>query len=165
MIKGPKRFTPSPCQVEDIPIIDAVIISHSHYDHTSLPTIKKIKEKHPEAHFFVPLRLKKWFQSCGVEQVTELDWWESSSMTLSSSRGSGKRVTPSNNASEDSNDSRSSDVSAIIGCLPCQHTSARTPFDQNHTLWASWSVASGGKKVWFGGSVVVRVTFGLPSSR
>jgi hypothetical protein len=55
---GPARYTPAPCNIEDIPIIDAVVISHNHYDHLSLPTILKIKEKHPNVQFFAPLGLK-----------------------------------------------------------------------------------------------------------
>ena len=43
------------------------------------------------------------------------------------------------------------DITASISCLPCQHMAARGPFDRNTTLWASWSVESGGKKLWFGG--------------
>ena len=51
--------TEVPCQIEDISTIDVVIISHSHYDHMDHPTIMKIKKKHLDAHFFVPLRNKK----------------------------------------------------------------------------------------------------------
>ena len=57
---------------------------------------------------------------------------------------------------------RSSDITARIGCLPCQHTSARGPFDRGHTLWASWSVESGGKKVWFGGYVIMIIMLLIP---
>lgn len=53
-------------------------------------------------------------------------------------------------------------MTARFGCLPCQHTSARTPFDQNTTLWASWSIESGGKKVWFGGDTGYRSVPQLP---
>ena len=80
---GPKRFTKVPCQIEEIPTIDAVVISHSHYDHLDHPTITRIKAKHPDVHFFVPLRLKQWFLASGIKEVTELDWWEESDFTLS----------------------------------------------------------------------------------
>lgn len=56
---GPKRYTETPCRLSDIPIIDVVVISHSHYDHLSHPSILKIQETHPNVLFAVPLGLKK----------------------------------------------------------------------------------------------------------
>lgn len=110
----------------------------------------KIKKKHPNVHFFVPLGNKKWFHDSGVEQVTELDWWEGREFTLSPST---EKPTVSK---KDLGEEREKSISASISCLPCQHTSARTPFDQSHTLWASWAIESGGKKVWFGGDTGYR---------
>lgn len=152
---GPKRYTEMPCQIEDIPYVDAVLISHNHYDHLSYPTIKKIQSLHPNAHFFAPLGNKKWFTASGVENMTELDWWETRDVRLSEGK-LGKSEWHTNGKTEDlaivSPTSEESDkIAAAVGCLPCQHASARTPFDKSHTLWSSWSVDSGGKKVWFGG--------------
>lgn len=155
---GPKRYTEMPCEIEDIPFVDAVVISHSHYDHLSHPTILKIIQKHKNVHFFVPLGLKKWFNNSGVHNVTELDWWEERTITLSS--GSGHKVSDLD-ASATSSEA-SSDITATVSCLPCQHTSARTPFDKGHTLWASWSVSSGNKKVYFGGDTGYRAVPELP---
>ena len=147
-----------PCNIEDIPIIDAVIISHNHYDHLSHPTILKIKAKHPQAHFFAPLGNKKWFTDSGVEKATELDWWQSKNIRLSEKAGD-EKGTVSHVVTDDGHSSSTSEssggISAIIGCRPCQHASARSGWDRNQTLWSSWSVESGGKKVWFGG-------YGLP---
>lgn len=154
---GPARFTPAPCQIEDIPIIDAVVISHSHYDHLSYPTVLQIKERHPEAHFFVPLGNKRWFEGCGIAKVTEMDWWESRDIRLSVSRSregakkSDNTVMEVSSTSESTTTESGEDIVATIGCLPCQHMSVRTPFNRMQTLWASWSVESGGKKVWFAG--------------
>lgn len=156
---GPKRFTEVPCQIEDIPIVDAVVISHNHYDHLSLPTISKIKAKHPNAHYFAPLGNKKLLNDAGITEVTELDWWEERDLKLElASRG--PPVVP-----KDTGQARTEDgvMHARIGCLPCQHTSARTAFDKGHTLWASWSVESGGKKVWFGGDTGYRAVPELPA--
>jgi N-acyl-phosphatidylethanolamine-hydrolysing phospholipase D len=139
---GPGRFTDPPCKIEDIPIIDAVVISHNHYDHLSLPTISKIQETHPDVQFFAPLGNKAWFDRCNIKNMTELDWWESRELKLT------KEV-----KSEDTAEPQV--IEATIGCLPCQHMAARTPFDRMCTLWASWSVESGGKKLWFGGYVSV----------
>lgn len=159
---GPKRYTEVPCQIEDIPVIDAVVISHNHYDHMDHPTIMKIKAKHPNVHFFVPLRNKQWFTASGIHEVTELDWWEERDMKLSPSQhapeisttASEKKVTPPPPPPPPQDTSQN--ILARISCLPCQHTSARTLFDKGHTLWASWSVESGGKKIWFGGDTGYR---------
>jgi L-ascorbate metabolism protein UlaG (beta-lactamase superfamily) len=149
--KSLRRYTPPPCEIEDLPTVDVVVISHSHYDHLSYPTVLRIKEKFPSAHFFAPLGNKQWFEKCGVRNVTELDWWETRDVKLAATPGEKDRsvsVTPSS-STEDRND----DIVATIGALPCQHVSARTPFDKNKTLWASWSVESGGSKVYFAGYV------------
>lgn len=140
-----------PCQIEDIPFIDAVVISHNHYDHLSHPTIQKIAQKHPNAHFFVGLGNKAWFDHMKLSShnVTEMDWWEENDIKISTA---------------DTGDNTNEPITATIGCLPCQHTSARTAFDKANTLWASWSVTSGGKKVWFGGDTGYRTVPELPAS-
>lgn len=145
---GPKRYTEAPCQIKDIPIIDAVVISHNHYDHLSYPTIKEISERHPNCHFFAPLGNKEWFTCSGIENMTELDWWEERDIALSPSKPTGTEVTePANNSAA------SADIQARISCLPCQHTSNRGLFDRGKTLWSSWAIESGGRKVYFAGYV------------
>ncbi|KAL2063027.1 hypothetical protein VTL71DRAFT_6099 [Oculimacula yallundae] len=160
---GPKRYTEPPCHIKDLPIVDLVVISHSHYDHLSHPSVVKIHEAHPEAHFLVGLGLKKWFQECGIENVSEMDWWDDVDITLSASK-MGEKLISTTSASSGS-PSPSTDttppkdensITARISCLPCQHTSARTAFDKGATLWCSWAVASGGKSVWFGGDTGYR---------
>lgn len=156
---GPKRYTEVPCEIEDLPIVDAVVISHSHYDHLSGPTVKRIQSCHPNAHFFVPLRLKEFFTSSGINNVTELDWWEERDMQLSAQRSKPRISADTSSAVTEKSDNQ---MVARFGCLPCQHTSARTAFDKGCTLWASWSVESGGKKVWFGGDTGYRAVPELP---
>ncbi|KAL9075170.1 MAG: hypothetical protein Q9161_001856 [Pseudevernia consocians] len=158
---GPKRYTDMPCQIKDIPFIDAVVISHSHYDHLSHPTILEIKQRHPNVHFFAPLGNKKWFEKVGVHNATELDWWQSRQFTLSKQPKSEKLEHEDIDGTVSIGESE--DIEATIECLPCQHTSGRTPFNKSHTLWASWRVASGGKKIWFGGDTGYRTVPELPA--
>ncbi|KAI9498659.1 beta-lactamase superfamily domain-containing protein [Zychaea mexicana] len=136
---GPKRYTEPPCQLKDLPKIDAVVISHNHYDHLDLNSIKELAEQHPEAHFYVPLGNKAWFNiEKSNERVTELDWWQDRTLTL----GNGKAVK--------------------LTCTPCQHFSGRGILDRNKTLWASWCLEgvregqSSGGKVFFGGDTGYR---------
>jgi L-ascorbate metabolism protein UlaG (beta-lactamase superfamily) len=156
---GPKRYTPVPCHIKDLPVVDLVVISHSHYDHLSHPTVMELHKAHPNAQFLVGLGLKKWFHECGIENVEELDWWTDIDVTLSPKTGE-KRISTTSNSS--SPPRASEDITARISCLPCQHTSARTAFDKGVTLWCSWAVTSGGKSVWFGGDTGYRAVPQLP---
>jgi L-ascorbate metabolism protein UlaG (beta-lactamase superfamily) len=151
---GPKRYTEAPCQIKDIPTIDAVVISHNHYDHLSHPTVTEIAERHPGCHFFVPIGNKQWFTATGIKQCTELDWWESTEFTLTPSAPEGKRV--SVGSASDSSNGSSKTITAQLSALPAQHMSARSPTDKAKTLWASWSVKSGNKSVYFGGDTGYR---------
>lgn len=158
---GPKRYTEMPCKISDMPFIDAVVISHSHYDHLSHPTVLEIKEKFKNVHFFVPLGNKQWFEKLGIANCTEMDWWEEKTLSMSS-QGSAKTV--EDGADKSTEAPSVGGLTATIGCLPCQHTSGRTPFDRARTLWSSWSISSGGKKIWFGGDTGYRAVPELPET-
>jgi L-ascorbate metabolism protein UlaG (beta-lactamase superfamily) len=132
---GPKRFSHPPCTIEEVPEIDIVVISHNHYDHLDLPTVKAIHRSNPHAHFFCGLNLKAWFTSCGIAEtnVTELDWWDSASVNVS---GIG---------------------SVSLTCTPAQHSSARGPFDREKTLWCSWVIEEPSQKnIFFAGDTGYR---------
>ncbi len=72
---GPKRLHPIPCSIDEFPKTDAIILSHSHYDHTDLPMLKRIAAPHTQ--FFVPLGMGPILQSVGFFNVAEGDWWDS----------------------------------------------------------------------------------------
>ena len=116
---GPKRYTPTPCAIDDLPNIDAVCISHNHYDHLDIDAIKFLNARSKTTHFFCGLNNGQWFQGLGIdaEFVHEMDWWDGLTMTIKG-------------------------VSSVdIVCTPAQHTSARGPFDKDKTLWCSWALA------------------------
>lgn len=160
-IKSLKRFTPPPCELEDLPAVDVVVISHNHYDHLSYPTIQRLQKKFPEAHYFAPLGNKVWFEKCGVEKVTELDWWESRDVKLEAVKTDDRSDRTGSVSVSEGN--IKGGITATIGALPCQHVSARTPFDKCKTLWASWSVESGGAKVYFAGDTGYRTVPDTPA--
>ncbi|KAF3128309.1 hypothetical protein TWF594_011645 [Orbilia oligospora] len=142
---GPARYTKVPCEIEDMPIVDAVIISHAHYDHLDVTSVKRIHAKFPNAHFFVPLGNHKWFKSLGIDNCTEQDWWQDTEINIEVK------------AKETATDGETtSSVSATISNFPCQHTAGRTLTDLNSTLWSSWGVTSGGKSVFFAGDTGYR---------
>ena len=159
---GPKRFSKPPCSIAEIPVVDAVVISHSHYDHLSSPSVNEVHKHHPNAHFFVGLGLAKWFRSSGIDKVTELDWWEDADLTLTPASTGPEAA--ANSAQSSRNEGT---ITARISCLPAQHSSGRTPMDKDTTLWCSWGVSSPSpspnpasppitKSVYFGGDTGYR---------
>jgi len=118
---GPKRLNPPGLAFEELPQIDVVVISHDHYDHLDLGTVKRLAETH-DPLFLVPLGLKAWFADNGMSRVEELDWWQERQY-----RG------------------------VRFVCVPAQHFSQRTLWDGNTRLWASWAVLSRERRLYFAG--------------
>lgn len=118
---GPRRLSPPGLAFEALPPIHVVLISHDHYDHLDLDTVKRLAAAH-DPLFVVPLGLKRWFAEQGITRVEELDWWESLEHR-------GLRLV----------------------CLPAQHFAQRTPWDGNARLWASWAVIGASRRLYFGG--------------
>jgi len=108
---GPKRVVPPAVTIDDLPQIDAVVISHSHYDHLDLPSLTALYAHQDQVTFLVPLGLKELLQGAGISNVIELDWWEEVMV------GEVK-----------------------FTATPVRHWSSRTPFDRNQTLWSGWMV-------------------------
>ena len=71
---GPKRYTEPGIQLEDLPPIDIVVISHNHYDHLDLPTLEALG---PQVTYVVPLKNGELLRSIGLTKIHELDWHES----------------------------------------------------------------------------------------
>jgi N-acyl-phosphatidylethanolamine-hydrolysing phospholipase D len=118
---GPRRLSSPGLAFEDLPRIEFVLISHDHYDHLDLNTVKRLAEAH-DPLFLVPLGLKAWFADNGMRRVEELDWWQEREY-----RG------------------------VRFVCVPAQHFSQRTLWDGNKRLWASWAVLSAKRKFYFAG--------------
>ncbi|MGW2346485.1 MBL fold metallo-hydrolase [Streptomyces sp. NPDC001661] len=73
----PARVTPAGVAWSALPRVDAVVISHNHYDHLDWPTVKRLPRDTP---VLVPAGLARWFTRRGFTQVTELDWWEAAEL-------------------------------------------------------------------------------------
>ncbi len=107
---GPKRTTAPGLELAKLPPLDIVLISHNHYDHLDSSSIRQLKYHSPEAKYFVPLGLGKWFNRERITNHVEYDWWE----------GENYR-------------------NAQIDAVPAQHWSNRG-FDRNESLWCSWVI-------------------------
>ena len=111
---GPKRYRPIPCDIEDLPHVTAVVISHNHYDHLEWDAVVKLNHFHKDIRWFVPKGLKDWFTDC--KNVIELAWWEESVMNLN-----------------DKDDTK-------VICVPAQHWSQRKLHDAMTSLWCGWVI-------------------------
>ena len=118
---GPKREVETPIPLESISKVDVVLISHNHYDHLDKHTVQRLHDLHPAITWFVPLGVKKWFQSMGIESVVELSWWEDFLCKIGEEKG----------------------VTLKVTSTPAQHFSGRTLRDFNKTLWCGWVVEMG----------------------
>jgi L-ascorbate metabolism protein UlaG (beta-lactamase superfamily) len=120
---GPRRVVAPAIGLAELPHIDAVVISHNHYDHLDRATVKRLAAQTGGcARFFVPLGLKAWFAGIGIHEVTELDWWDETVY-----RGLKFTLTP------------------------VQHWSSRTPWDRDKTLWGGWVVEAPRFRFFFAG--------------
>lgn len=108
---GPRRTTPVGVGLADLPRVDAVLVSHNHYDHLDWASLRMLRDHSPQATYFVPLRLGAWFRNIGIDRIVELDWWE---------------------------ESRAGD--AAVTAVPTQHWSNRLIYDRNRTLWCGFVV-------------------------
>jgi L-ascorbate metabolism protein UlaG (beta-lactamase superfamily) len=118
---GPKRHCAPGLRLEDLPPLDAILISHDHFDHLDVSTLRSLRTRH-RARIFCPLGVAKLLRKLGFADPVELDWWESSELSSA----------------------------ARIHCTPAQHFSGRSLFDRNRTLWCSWLVENPHGTIYFG---------------
>ncbi len=119
---GPKRFHPPPIALEQLPAIDAVLISHDHYDHLDMATVQALGRK--GTHFYVPLGIGDDLRFWGLPQaqIHELDWGESVKL---------------------------GDLTLFSGAA--QHYSGRGLTDRNETLWGSWTIVGPQHRAFYAG--------------
>lgn len=120
---GNKRFSNRlPIEIEKLPSIDAVLITHDHYDHLDYESIQKLKSK--VNMFYTPLGIGIHLLKWGVEKerIIELDWWQEIKFD-----------------------------ELTIRCTPAQHFSGRGISDREKTLWCSWIIQSDEENLFFSG--------------
>lgn len=117
-----KRFQAPAIALAELPEIDAIIISHDHYDHLDEKTMKFFASK--KTRFFVPLKVGEDLVDWGIDKsrIVELDWWESVE-----------------------------EFGIKFTAAPAQHFSGRGMFDKNETLWASWIIQGQKEKIYYSG--------------
>lgn len=123
---GPKRFRVPGLALDALPPIDAVLLSHDHFDHLDKPSVAALLERHgPDLPFITPLGYRGWFERQGAREVRELDWWQDTEVGPP-----GHRVR--------------------VSAAPCRHWTRRR-WAVNRRLWASYALrAEGAPSVYFG---------------
>ena len=120
---GPVRRVALPARLDELPPVDLVLISHSHYDHLDAPTVHALQAQPGGPPLFLaPLGVDRWLRQAGVTRVERFDWWDM------------KRID-----------------GLEVHLTPAQHWSARTPWDRNTTLWGGFAVRAPGFSFWYSG--------------
>ncbi len=148
---GPARLIPSPVKNPKLDLpqqIDAIVISHNHYDHLDCNSVQQLAKRSPPPLFFVPLGMKSWMRSCGIRNCVELDWSDEVTIGDKDVIISEKSITDEVDSSKRNSNKR---PPLTIGCLPCQHWCSRTATDKNKCLWSSWICYTNNAKYFFGG--------------
>lgn len=120
-LAGPKRHREPGVRWQDLPPIHLVLLSHNHYDHLDIPTVKRLAAR-DNPQFVVPLGLADLLRRNGAGKVIELDWWDEAEAD-----------------------------GIQFSCVPAQHFSARGLTDRNRTLWCGYVVDTSAGPVYFAG--------------
>ena len=119
LIFGPKRFTDPALKLNQLPEIDLFLLTHNHYDHQDMMTIKRFPFKN--AKVLVPLNLSKYFKTNGYKDINEMDWYDEIKIN----------------------------ENLKITFLPAVHWSKRSLTDTNKTLWGNFLIEYNEKKILF----------------
>ena len=119
---GPKRMKPTGIRLDDLPQIDYIILSHNHYDHLDIQTLKSLYRIH-RPKIITPLGVKAYLDSHQIVSATDLDWWQEISVS----------------------------DSLVIQSVPAQHFSGRGIFDRDSTLWCGYVIRNHRGNIYFAG--------------
>ena len=118
---GPRRVRQPGVPFDDLPAVSTVVLSHNHYDHCDLRTLRALDRRF-EPVFVTPLGNGRLLHAAGIRRVEERDWWQ---------------------------DAAIADLGIML--TPAQHFSSRGPFDRNLALWAGFVIAAAGRRIFFAG--------------
>jgi L-ascorbate metabolism protein UlaG (beta-lactamase superfamily) len=119
---GPRRRRPPGLRFEDLPSIDAILVSHNHYDHLDLPTLRRLQAK-GTPRLYTGLGNHDFLESRGIGRSRELDWWE------------GVELAPG----------------VTVHGVPAQHFSGRGLRDRDRSLWMGFVIGGPSGSVYFAG--------------
>ena len=134
---GPRRVHNPGIALADLPVIDMVLISHDHYDHLDIPTLKELQRRF-KPKFIAGLGINSILQSHVSEWSSiDLDWWQEFSFR--------------------------EDIKVTF--VPARHWSARSPFNSNTTLWGGFVISTPLHQVYYSGDTAMGQHFELIEQR
>jgi L-ascorbate metabolism protein UlaG (beta-lactamase superfamily) len=119
---GPSRVRPPGVALEALPAIDLILLSHNHYDHCDLPSLRKLRKRFPGARIVTTQGNAPYLAKKRLAGAVELDWWQAHQMGET-------RIT----------------------AVPARHFAARSLNDRNETLWAGFVLEHAGSRIYFAG--------------
>ena len=119
---GPKRLIPPSLSINDLPPIDIITISHNHYDHLDIRSLKTISKKYSQASFLIPKGDINIFNQKNIKNVYEFEWWQDIDFK-----------------------------DHTFTFTPVKHWSARGLFDRNESLWGGWFISSADYSIYHAG--------------
>jgi L-ascorbate metabolism protein UlaG (beta-lactamase superfamily) len=120
-ILGPRRVSQPGVAFENLPPITVVFVSHNHYDHCDLKTLRAVEARFSPL-FIAPCGNRRLLRGAGARRIEELDWWE-----------------------------KSTQAPFDLTLTPAQHFAARTPFDRNKALWGGFVCTTRGHTIYYAG--------------
>lgn len=134
---GPKRQTPPGLNLDQLPHIDVVLLSHNHYDHMDEASLVALSQQAGGSPLFItPLGHKHWFARRGIHSVMELDWWDTHVL-----------------------DASATSARIPVTLTPAQHWSARTATDALQSLWGGFAVLAPDCHLFFAGDTAYSKDF------
>lgn len=119
---GPKRMRPPGIRFEDLPQIDIILLTHNHYDHLDIRTMKKLARMFEPA-IYCPLGVGRFLEKRGIGNVHEMDWWDEGRYKAGLS----------------------------VLCTPAQHFSGRGMYDRDRTLWSGFALLTDQGSIYYSG--------------
>src|SRR5687767_10428391 len=118
---GPRRVRQPAVRFDDLPPVAVVLLSHNHYDHCDLATLRRLAHRF-DPIVVTPLGNRALVRSTGIARIEELDWWQEATLPP-----------------------------LPVTLTPAHHFSARTPFDRNRALWSGFALVAGRTRIYFAG--------------
>jgi L-ascorbate metabolism protein UlaG (beta-lactamase superfamily) len=119
---GPRRVMPPALPFDGVPKVDVVLLSHDHFDHCDLPSLRQLARR-DDPLVVAPLRFRPLLSGAGVRRITELDWWQETACAP------GLQAT----------------------LVPARHWCRRSPLSTNARLWGGYMLRIGGRRIYFAG--------------
>lgn len=149
---GPKRYTRMPCAIRDLAGVDVVLISHNHYDHLDLQSVRDIEAQFSPL-WIVPAGLAAWMRAEGVGAVAELSWWERCTVSAPATHPARAPLHGACRSGQRLRHLAHAAAPMPVAATPVQHWSKRSLTDACRSLWCSYAVMApdGGPRYFFTG--------------